>query len=142
MIMKHLLCGLMLFAGFAETLYAVPVAFERNYVNQAWGYANHGCFIDESRFVYTYDVQKGIPFQNVGRVAEDEFAKAISLIEKSVKATFSERFAMADAGIESWVGYSDGVPIRLKQTGDYTGTSSAPEAEEVVALINTWCPKE
>jgi hypothetical protein len=131
---------------FALTLFCVgnlahafPIAFEVNYENNAWGYQNHGCMVDESRFVYRYDLRSDQPMESIGRITREEYEKGTELLQKASSGTFTTQHAAADAGIKQWTGFLYDKHIKLRQEGDFTGTNSAPEAAQLADMIDQWC---
>lgn len=128
---------------------ALPIAFERNYTNYAWGYQNHGCLIDQKRFVYTYNEAQNEPFLLVGRMSAEAFAQARALLIEVSKSEYAVKPYAVDAGVTIWRGnLEDGldksqghVLIPIKMLGNNIGERATPRAEELVQLIEKWCPK-
>jgi hypothetical protein len=134
---KYLLAlAVLCVSGFAH---AFPLVFEESYENNAWGYQNQGCVIDEARYVYRYNVAKEEPMQNIGRLTKEEFETGTALLEKAAKGQYTTRRAAADAGIHKLSGMLWGKHVSLRQDGDVDGTNSAPEAAQLADMIEQWC---
>ena len=119
--------------------HAVPVVFEKQTINNAWGKQNKGCFVDFARHVYTYDVIGEEPMKAVARIPEEEFAKAREAIEGLQKEKLILKRKGADVGATTWTAYRDGKGIVLKEAGDLVGELKSAKAKELVQHIEKWC---
>lgn len=95
--------------------------------------------MDESRYLYRYDVSTGQPMESIGRLTEKEYAAGRELLQKAAEGKFTTRRAAADAGIRVWSGFLYEKHVNLRQEGDVDGTNSAPEAALLADLIDQWC---
>jgi len=140
-IMKNLIALILVSFALTSTAHAVPVLLEKNYTNHAWSYRNHGCFIDENGFVYSYNVSKVEPIEyakkNVGAFTLD---KIKDLLLKASQGKFETKHAMADAGTTLYSGNYRGTAIKLSESGDYVGTNSAPETAMLIYYMDLYCP--
>ena len=121
--------------------YALPVAFERSYRNNAWVYQNFGCFVDEQRNIYTFDESKTDPFKVIGRVPTHEYLQGLALLRDLATTPFIHGIGAMDAGVLTWNGYHEGEPILLKKAGDISTKRDSPQLPAMIELINSWCPK-
>lgn len=136
--MKKIIISIV-FLGLSNIALAVPVLFERNYTNHAWGYVNEGCFVDESGFVYTYDVNSGKAMEEIARVSREELELGRELLMKASQGQFTRKIVAADAGSLLYSGKLWGKTIKLGESGDYYGVNDAPEAKKLLELIKGWC---
>ena len=123
----------------APVAHAVPVVFEKQTINNAWGKQNKGCFVDFARHVYMYDVIGEEPMKAVARIPEDEFTKARDAIEGLKKEKLQLKRKGADVGATTWTAWFDGKPIVLKEAGDLVGELKSAKAKELVQHIDKWC---
>lgn len=139
--MKKSLAVLML--GIAGNVFAFQPLFEIDYSNQAWGYDNRGCFVDREGNVYKYGYghsSDGKGIVPAGKMSEADLKFANELTEKARNGKYTTQHAAFDAGITSWTAYTlYGEKVPLKATGDEEGKNDAPEAAELVKLLNGLC---
>lgn len=70
--------------------------------------------------------------------ADLKFADELS--EKALSGKFTEKVAAADGGSTLWSAHIDyGHEVKLQIKGDVEGRNSAPEAAELVKLLNGVC---
>jgi hypothetical protein len=98
------------------------------------------CLIGEAGKVYMYDAEKDARAQTTSAVDEREFLKAVYLAKSLGHAKWQPQMIGADFGITQWTMFFDGTRTLLQVTGDYFGALSDPRVEELVKLIDGWCP--
>jgi hypothetical protein len=133
--------AVLILLGVSVAASAAPVAFERNYTNNAWGHISNGCIIDEQRFVYIYAAGSDKPITMINRMPESVFRKAKRLLHVAADSGYETRRVAADSGLATWVGQIDGRIVRIKEFGDTVGGRACQETEQLVELIEAFCPK-
>ncbi len=127
----------------ASNVFAFQPQFEVEYVNHAWGFDNNGCLIDREGNVFKYSYghsSNGKGLVPAGKMSDGELKLANELAEKALHGKFTENVVAADAGSTLWSARSQyGGEIKLLLKGDYEGSNSAPEAAELVKLLNGLC---
>lgn len=120
---------------------AVPIVFERNYKNEAWGHQDSGCFIDESRYVYIYDSQLRLPVRLVTQMSEEAFQRANSLLKEVAGSPYRWKSVAVDAGSTIYVGRMHGEMIRIKEYGNIIGSRVDARTDRLIEIIEGFCPR-
>lgn len=127
----------------ATNVFAFQPKFEVEYVNYAWGYDNRGCLVDQEGNVFKYGYghsSDGKGLVPAGKMSDADLKFADELTEKALLGKFTEHVVAADAGSTLWSARTRyGQEVKLQSKGDFEGTNSAPEAAELVKLLNGLC---
>ena len=134
--------GLLVFVA-AANVFAFQPKFEVEYTNYAWGYDNSGCLVDQEGNVYKYGYghhSNGKGLEASGKMSDADLKFASELAEKALAGKFTEKLVGADGGSTLWSAYTRyGQQVKLQLRGDARGENSAPEAKELVKLLNGVC---
>jgi hypothetical protein len=125
----------------SQAAFSSPIAFERNFTNNAWGHYNNGCVIDEQRFVYIYAAESDKPMTMINRMPVSSYRRAQRLLQIVARSPYEVRRVAVDAGVAVWSGVIDGRSLRIKEFGDTVGGRTCAEADELVELIEAFCPR-
>lgn len=136
-----LLCLILGVALFANSAFAVPIVFERNFKNERWGQQDNGCFVDENRYVYGYDVRTDIPIQLLTRMPEKSFNDALDLVSQIAMSEYSREEVGVDGGITKYTSLHRGEMIPLRETGNVVGTRNDERTNVFVEIIEAFCTR-
>jgi hypothetical protein len=103
-------------------------------------YLRAACLIGATDKLYMYDVRKDAAAQATGVVDEREFSKAVDLAKSIGHVEWRPHSATNHFGVIAWTMSFDGNRTLIQMAGDYVGAHPDQRVEELVKLIDSWCP--
>jgi hypothetical protein len=103
-------------------------------------YLRAACLVGATGKLSMYDVRKDAGAQATGVVYEREFSKAVDLAKSVGHVEWRPHRATYHFGVIAWTMSFDGMRTLVQMAGDFVGAHPDPRVEELVKLIDGWCP--